>query len=82
MDPLPSADAIPTSRDLPTDVLVMMFPPPAQGCLPPVLHPVSAHILELFVQGWLPVEEFMRLFSLPNSDYIPITECILRSMAS
>jgi hypothetical protein len=67
---------------LPEDVLVMTFPPPAEGCLPPVLHPVSAHILELFFQGWLPVEEFMRLFSLPNSDYIPITECILRSMAS
>lgn len=60
----------------------MIYPPLAETCLPTILHPVSRHILELFLKGWLPQEEFMRLFSLPNSDYLPISECILRSLVS
>jgi hypothetical protein len=48
------------------------------ACLPPHLHPVSAQILEMFLSGSLPLEEFRRLFSLPNSDYLPVTDCILR----
>ena len=60
----------------------MTFPPPAESCLPPILHPVSRHILELFLKGWLPEEEFRRLFSLPNSDYLLVSECILRQLMS
>ncbi len=48
------------------------------ACLPSHLHPVSAQILELFLSGRLPVEEFRRMFSLPNSYYLPVTDCILR----
>ena len=60
----------------------MIFPPPADACLPPILHPVSQRILELFFTGLLPKEEFMRLFSLPNSDYLVVSECIMRSLMS
>jgi hypothetical protein len=60
----------------------MIYPPPAEGCLPPILHPVSRQILELFLKGWLPKEEFLRLFSLPNSDYIVVSECIVRALVS
>ena len=48
------------------------------ACLPSHLHPVSAQILEMFLNGSLPLEEFRRLFSLPNSDYLSVTDCILR----
>jgi hypothetical protein len=60
----------------------MTLPPPAESCLPPILHPVSRRILELFLNGFLPQEEFLRLFSLPNSDYLPVSECILRQLMS
>jgi hypothetical protein len=50
------------------------------ACLPPHLHPVSAQILDLFLNGQLPLEEFRRMFSLPNSDYLPVTDCILRAL--
>jgi hypothetical protein len=50
------------------------------ACLPPHLHPVSAQILALFLSGDLPVEEFRRMFSLPNSDYLPVTDCILKAL--
>jgi hypothetical protein len=64
------------------DGIEMTLPPPAEGCLPPFLHPVSRHILELFLNGSLPQEEFLRLFSLPNSDYLLVSQCILRQLMS
>jgi hypothetical protein len=54
--------------------------PDLLACLPPHLHPVSAQILGLFLGGDLPLEEFRRLFSLPNSDYLPVTDCILKAL--
>ncbi len=50
------------------------------ACLPPHLHPVSAEVLHLFLRGILPLEEFRRLFSLPNSDYLPVTDCVLKAL--
>ena len=50
------------------------------ACLPSHLHPVSAQILYLFLDGSLPISEFRRLFSLPDSDYLPVTDCILHAM--
>ena len=50
------------------------------ACLPPHLHPVSAQILHMFLQEILPLEEFRRLFSLPNSDYLPVTDCVLKAL--
>ncbi len=44
--------------------------------LPAKLHPASANALEHLLANDLPWEEFARLFSLPNSFYIPMAECI------
>lgn len=71
----------PLGKDV-RDGIEMTLPPPAEGCLPPFLHPVSRHILELFLKGSLPQEEFLRLFSLPNSDYLVVSQCILRQLMS
>lgn len=45
--------------------------------LPARLHPVSRMILESFIEGRLPASEFLRSFSLPNSDYIPLAKCFV-----
>ena len=54
--------------------------PGVLACLPSHLHPVSAQVLLLFLDGDLTLAEFRRLFSLPNSDYISVTNCILRAL--
>jgi hypothetical protein len=41
------------------------------------LHPVSAQILEAFLEGRLTERDFRWGFHLPNSDYLPVGECIL-----
>jgi hypothetical protein len=46
-------------------------------CLPPVLHPVSLFFLQQYLEGSMTTEWFMRVFSLPNSDYIPYIYCIV-----
>ena len=42
---------------------------------PERLHPVSEMIMNLFDEGRIGVVEFMRYFSLPNSDYIDLAYC-------
>ncbi len=32
-------------------------------------------ILDYYIAGILGTQDFLRLFSLPNSDYIPIAKC-------
>ena len=54
--------------------------PEILACLPPKLHPVSMQILDMFLDGRLPLEEFRRLFSLPNSDYLTVTDCVLKAL--
>ena len=44
---------------------------------PDRLHPVSAEILHLYLVGRMPEREFLRAFSLPNSDYITLSQCIV-----
>lgn len=44
---------------------------------PDRLHPVSQIILESFIEGRLAASEFLRAFSLPNSDYIPLAKCFV-----
>ena len=56
------------------------MPPGVLACLPPHLHPISAKILDLFLSGILPLGEFRRMFSLPNSDYLQVTDCILNAL--
>ncbi len=41
------------------------------------LHPVSELIMNYFNEGRMSVAEFLRYFSLPNSDYIEIAACYI-----
>jgi len=41
------------------------------------LHPLAANTMEAFLRDEMPLSEFARLFSLANSAYISITDCIL-----
>lgn len=51
------------------------------ACLPDRLHPVSRLILEMFLDGRLTREDFLWGFHLPNSDYLPVADCIMRALA-
>ena len=44
---------------------------------PEHLHPVSQQIMQAFFDGLLNQAEFLRYFSLPNSDYIPLARCLV-----
>ncbi|MCR9219798.1 MAG: hypothetical protein NXI21_06190 [Alphaproteobacteria bacterium] len=46
-------------------------------CLPDRLHPMSAQYLDYFLDGTWTIEEFLRWFHMPNSDYLPVALCIL-----
>ena len=49
------------------------------GCsFPERLHPVSRLFLEAYLEGRMPTTQFQRFFSLPNSDYIPLAECLVQ----
>ena len=45
------------------------------------LHPVSQLFLDAFTRGDMTPELFQRFFSLPNSDYIGLAECILHNLS-
>ncbi len=51
-----------------------------QACLPADLHPVSADFLDAWLVGEMPTREFLRWFHMPNSDYLPVAECLLRAV--
>lgn len=44
------------------------------------LHPASQLFLDSFTQGEMSRELFQRFFSLPNSTYIGLAECILHTI--
>lgn len=44
------------------------------------LHPVSQQFLDSFLRGDMSARLFQWFFSLPNSDYIPLAECILNTI--
>lgn len=44
------------------------------------LHPVSQLFLDSFTRGEMSRELFQRFFSLPNSNYIGLAECILHTI--
>ena len=44
------------------------------------LHPVSQSLLDSFIAGSISTPEFLRFFSLPNSEYIPLAECFLTAL--
>ncbi|MEM1400672.1 MAG: hypothetical protein AAGF58_12360 [Pseudomonadota bacterium] len=45
---------------------------------PERLHPVSAFFLRQFVDGDISAALFLQYFSLPNSTYIDLAQCIVR----
>ncbi len=46
-------------------------------CLPARLHPISKMFLESWLDGTMSTAEFLRWFHMPNSDYLPVAQCIL-----
>ncbi|MFQ5995625.1 MAG: hypothetical protein ACE5K1_11090 [Acidiferrobacterales bacterium] len=44
---------------------------------PDRLHPVSQIFLDAYVAGEMTSAQFLRFFSLPNSDYIPLGQCLV-----
>ena len=47
---------------------------------PDRLHPVSQYFFDRFVQGFMTTADFLRFFSLPNSDYIQLGHCFMQVM--
>ncbi len=47
------------------------------SCLPERLHPVSRMFFDIGLAGDLWTVEFLRWFHMPNSDYLPVSQCIL-----
>lgn len=50
-------------------------------CLPERLHPVSKKFLEAWLSGDMSTAEFLRWFHMPNSDYLPVAQCLLSAVA-
>lgn len=44
---------------------------------PARLHPASQLFLDSYVAGRIATHEFLRIFSLPNSDYISLAQCFV-----
>ena len=57
------------------------MPPEIQACLPARLHPVSRMFLEAFLAGRITQQDFLWAFHLPNSDYLPVAECIVKALS-
>ena len=49
---------------------------------PDVLHPVSQMLLDGYLHGRLSMPQFLRSFSLPNSDYVPLGQCLVTVLRS
>lgn len=45
-------------------------------CLPENLHSFSRMVLDIYLAGGIPTSEFRRWFHMPNSEYLPISDCI------
>ena len=44
---------------------------------PDRLHPISRLFLEAYFEDRMTTAEFLRFFSLPNSDYIELAACVV-----
>ena len=54
--------------------------PAVLACLPIHLHPVSRMILEAFLDGRITKASFLWGFHLPNSDYLPVAQCVIHAL--
>jgi len=60
-----------------------MWPQDIVACgMPARLHPVSQMFLDRYVEGAISLDNFLRFFSLPNSDYIPLAQCIVQTLSA
>jgi hypothetical protein len=50
------------------------------ACLPERLHPVSRVFLEYWLDGTMSTAEFLRWFHMPNSDYLPVAQCLIEAV--
>ncbi len=57
------------------------MPPKIEACLPARLHPVSRMFLDAFLEGRITQQDFLWAFHLPNSDYLPVAECIVKALS-
>lgn len=48
---------------------------------PERLHPVSQQLLDSFIEGRMTTADFLRFFSLPDSDYIPLGACFVKLLS-
>ncbi len=48
--------------------------------MPARLHPASQLFLDYYIGGSMSLDNFLRFFSLPNSDYIPLAQCIVQAL--
>lgn len=46
------------------------------ACLPSRLHSFSRAVLDAYLAGNMPTSEFRRWFHMPNSEYLPVSDCI------
>ncbi len=53
-----------------------MDKPSIAFCLPATLHWFSTVVLDMYLAGDMPTSEFRRWFHMPNSAYLPISDCI------
>ena len=60
--------------------VVVAIPDPVRVCLPEHLHPVSRQYLDAFLLGHVSRAQFLRAFPLPNSDYLPVEDCIIAAI--
>ena len=60
---------------------ILDIAPNLLACLPEHLHPVSQMFLEAWLAGEMPTNEFLRWFHMPNSDYLPVAQCLLAMVA-
>ena len=51
-----------------------------EACLPPRLHSFSRQVLEIYLHGHMTTAEFRRWFHMPNSDYLPLSDCIAQKV--
>ena len=51
-----------------------------ENCLPQHLHSFSRQVLEIYLMGHMTTQEFRRWFHMPNSDYLPFSDCIAQKV--
>jgi len=50
------------------------------GCMSGDYHWFSLQILDYYLSGTINTGDFLRWFHMPNSDYLPVSECIASTL--